>query len=145
VPIRYLEKKFPRTAALLVRFRHPVAYLVVGGCAGLIHLSVAFSAMHFAGVEPAYASLIGFVAANPFSYFGHKLVTFMVPGRDLFEATRFVVGALVGLALASALPYILINWLAAPRIAALTVTVVAIPLVNYLAMRFWIFTKRTGL
>ncbi|HEX7776993.1 MAG TPA: GtrA family protein [Parvibaculum sp.] len=139
MPIKFLRRRFPRTIALLTRFRQPVAYLVVGGFAGLVHLTVAFSAMHFGGIEPAHASLIGFVVANPFSYVGHKLVTFMVPGRDVFEVARFVVSALIGLALASAIPYALIDGLAVPRLAALAVTVIVIPIVNFLAMRFWVF------
>lgn len=138
---RFLERKIPWAAALLKRFRHPIAYLFVGGISGLIHLSVAFSAMHFADITPTRASLIGFVVANPFSYFGHKLVTFMVPERDAFEAARFVVSALIGLALASAIPYILIDWLSVPRLAALATVVIVIPIVNYLAMRFWVFAR----
>jgi putative flippase GtrA len=136
---RFLEHKIPWAAALLKRFRRPIAYLFVGGTSGLIHLSVGFLTMQLAGIGPTRASLIGFIVANPFSYFGHKLVTFMVPGRDAFEAARFVVSALIGLALASAIPYVLIDWLSVPRIAALATVVIVIPIVNYLAMRFWVF------
>lgn len=143
-PDGFLDRRFPRGAALLSRYRRPIVYLFVGGISGLIHLSVGFSAMHFGGITPSRASLIGFVVANPFSYFGHKLITFMVPGRDVFEAARFVVSALIGLALASAVPYALIAWLSVPRLAALATAVIVIPVVNYLAMRFWVFAHGLG-
>ena len=136
-----LSRKCPGADAWFGRYRQPIVYLIVGGFSGVIHLSVAFLLVHYFDVPPARASLAGFISANPFSYLGHKLVTFMVPGRDVFEVARFVITALVGLSLASAVPYVLVDLLRQPALAAFCVVVTVIPIANFLALRFWVFAR----
>lgn len=92
-----------------------------------------------ASLPPAEASVMALVPVLGISYLGHKRKTFRSPGRHRDELPRFVFMAVIDLLLVAIVP----GFAERARIPHLWVSVclsALIPLVNFLLMRFWIFS-----
>ena len=91
--------------------------------------------------DPVPASILAYGFAAAFSYFGHKLFTFVSAGEHRKEAPRFIATASVGLVVATAAPSIFTYMLGLPSWVAVGVTCTVIPLANLLVLEKWVFAK----
>jgi putative flippase GtrA len=119
--------------------RRLFVYAAVGGATALLYLAVAVGLTRYFGTPALWASVAGFVAAVPFSYLGHKLVTFRSPGEHRDELPRFLVTAIGGLALSIATPALVVDRWHAPPIAGYLAACVGVPILNYFLMWLWVF------
>lgn len=121
--------------------RRPVRFLVTGIGATLLYalLAAAFSAAM--PMKPALGSVLAYALAAAFSYTGHKYFTFVSSGAHRFEAPRFAVLTLIGLATSFALPAVLSEGLGLPAQVPIALTCLFVPLVNYVVLRHWVFGK----
>jgi fatty acid desaturase/putative flippase GtrA len=122
--------------------RQTVVYIAIGGLTALLYLAVALTATVVFGIAPRWASLAGFVAALPFSYLGHKLLTFRSKGTHRDELPRFIVGAGVGLLISGIVPELVVRQWHAPPWAGYLVACVAVPALNYTLLWLWVFVGR---
>jgi putative flippase GtrA len=56
--------------------RRPLAFLLVGACAALVHLAAVYLLVEFAGLLPAQANVLAFMLAFAVSYLGQRRFTF---------------------------------------------------------------------
>lgn len=121
----------------LLRFA-VVGSVVTGGYA-----IVAYSGIHWAGLNPQLANLIGCLAAIAVSYIGQKYFTFRSQQGHQFELPRFLLvctlavvasSASVATAIAIGLDY---------RIG-IVIAAVAIPLCNFVVLNLWVFANPDG-
>lgn len=95
--------------------------------------------LSFCGLRVTLASFAAYLTAALFSYAGHKYFTFVSEGAHLFEAPRFILLTLVGLAVSLLLPALLSGLLGLPAQVPIVATCILIPLVNYVVLRHWVF------
>jgi putative flippase GtrA len=122
--------------------RQPLVYLAVGVSTALLYLAVAIGATRIFGAPPTEASLAGFAAAMPFSYLGHRLLTFRSAGQHRDELPRFVAVTAAGLAISAVVPQAMVvrwHW---PPAAGYAGACIAVPAFNYVLMRLWVFVGR---
>lgn len=126
-----------RTGQRLIRF------LMTGVGATLLYalLAAMFSAGRPIMMDPVAGSVIAYAVASAFSYAGHKYFTFSSGGAHRFEAPRFVVLTLLGLAISFAFPAILSGKLGLPAQIPIVLTCLFVPVVNYVVLRHWVFGK----
>jgi putative flippase GtrA len=111
----------------------------VGLLATLSHVLVALAVERLAPVSAQGANLAGFAAGVAVSYAGHARVTFGAPLRSGPQFLRFVVLALVGLAVSSATVELVGRVLGLGFGMAMAVVAVVVPAASFLAMRLWVF------
>ncbi|TIW20916.1 MAG: GtrA family protein [Mesorhizobium sp.] len=123
--------------------RRPVRFLVTGLGATLLYalMAAVFSAGAPVLMNPASGSVLAYALAAVFSYAGHKYFTFASGGAHRFEAPRFVILTLLGLAMSFALPAILSDRLGLPAQIPIALTCILVPLVNYAVLRHWVFGR----
>lgn len=119
--------------------RRLFVYAAVGGSTALLYLAVALALTRGFGTPALWASLAGFVAATPFSYLGHKFLTFRSPGEHRGELPRFVATAVSGLALSAAVPVLVVDRWQWPPAAGFLAACVGVPILNYFLMWLWVF------
>jgi putative flippase GtrA len=85
------------------------------------------------------ASVAAYAIAALFSYTGHKYFTFVSSGDHAMELPRFLLLTASGLAVAFVLPGLLTQMLGIPASIPILLTCVAVPVVNYVVLRRWVF------
>lgn len=119
--IAVLREDLPR----LMRFG------VVGvGCA-ILYAALAWTLTTLAGMAPVAASVAAYSVAGVASYLGQKLFTFRSDAPHADAAPRFLAVFLVGIAIATAAPFLMTDRLHLPPLVAIVFTCGVVPLINY--------------
>ena len=113
-------------------------FAVIGGMATALYAVVALG-LSFGGLRVTLASFAAYLTAALFSYAGHKYFTFVSDGAHRFEAPRFILLTVLGLAVSLILPAVLSGMLGLPAQVPIVATCILIPLVNYVVLRHWVF------
>ncbi|MER8499629.1 GtrA family protein [Mesorhizobium sp. M0208] len=123
--------------------KRPARFLIIGLGATLLYalLAAVFSMGDAVSMRPASASVLAYAIAAVFSYAGHKYFTFVSSGAHRFEAPRFFVLTLLGLAVSFLLPAVLSGILGLQAQIPIVLTCLVIPLVNYVMLRHWVFAS----
>jgi putative flippase GtrA len=121
--------------------RRPIRFLVTGIGATLLYALLAAAFSTAMPIKPALGSVLAYGLAAAFSYAGHKYFTFVSSGAHRFEAPRFVVLTLIGLATSFALPAVLSEGFGLPAQVPIELTCLLVPVVNYVVLRHWVFGK----
>ena len=123
--------------ALFLQF---VRFGAVGLLATLVHVGVGLSLAGGLGLAPLAANFSAFSVAVLVSYLGNRGWTFGQDGSGrLVQLPKFLLVALLGLALNQVLVFMLVERLAWTYGAALAVVVLVVPLVSFAANRWWVF------
>ncbi len=117
-----------------------VWYTLVAGFNAVLYIGLS-SFITSMGMKPQYASVLALLPVLALSYLGHKHGTFRSKGRNRDELPRFLVMSLMDLLLAGWLP-VLTAFFHLPHIMTFVLVSVAVPLANFILMRFWIFARR---
>jgi putative flippase GtrA len=116
----------------------------VGILATLAHVLTAIAAEALLPLSHQAANLTGFCAGVLVSYTGHARFTFNAPVRSTAQILRFMVLAPLSLATSSATVWLTTGKLGFSFPAAMAAVAVVVPMVTYLAMRFWVFARPTA-
>ena len=111
----------------------------VGALATGVHVATALIAAEMLGIAPHTANTTGFAAAVLLSYFGHGRLVFNTELRHGFHGPRFLMTALLGLAVSSAITHAMTVWAQAPFAAAMAVVALAVPASTYVICKLWVF------
>lgn len=108
----------------------------VGGVATLVHLGVAGLAFWaWPAISPFLANLVAFLVAFQVSFWGHRHFTF----KRMGHGARFFLLALGGFALNNGVLGTLLAATAIDGFVAIVMATFSVPLLMYLAARFWAF------
>ena len=113
----------------------------VGVMATVVHVVVALLMHEAVGLAPVPANFAGFTGALLLSYLGHAHYTFGVGSGQGGQFLRFLFVALFGLATSTGTVWVLDTRLGVDFAVAMAVVAVLVPLVTYLALRFWVFAQ----
>ncbi|GAA4133230.1 GtrA family protein [Aminobacter aganoensis] len=114
----------------------------VGISATLVYAGLAFI---FAGVQDLSAiaaSLLAYGCAAIYSYFAHKTVTFMSRGRHTREGPRFVIATAIGFAIASLIPFVLVQGFGMNEVLSIITVSATVPAINWVVLSRWVFVDR---
>ena len=92
-------------------------------------------------ISVAAASGLGYATAIPMAFFGHRNLTFEAKGALSPQLVRFLCNHLFGFSLAMVIPWLVTDLLAWPIWLGIGVTILAVPIVSYLVMDKWVFTR----
>ena len=118
-----------------------LGFVSVGAVAAAVHYVVALLA-HAFGWQPANANWLGFFAAFPVSYIGHRWWSFrgsQVRHQQAFP--KFLAVALIGFLGNQALVWLLLAYTPLPFWFVLGVVIVIIAVSTWLLSRFWAFQQ----
>lgn len=116
-----------------------LGFVSIGALAAAVHYVVALLA-HTLGWQPAYANWLGFVAAFPVSYIGHRRWSFrgtLARHRQAFP--RFLAVALLGFFANQLLLWLALTYTPLPFWLVLGVVMVLVAISTWLLSRFWAF------
>lgn len=92
-------------------------------------------------VSAAVASGLGYATAVPMAFFGHRNLTYEATGEISSQFVRFLGNHLLGFVLAVVIPWVMTDLLAWPIWMGMAATILAVPVVSYLAMDKWVFAR----
>lgn len=120
--------------------RQIASFGVVGICATLVHVVLAWTLIERAAVDGFLANACGAAAAFSVSYLGNARITF-ASGRSLLGgAIRYLGVTLVSLALTSAI-LAMVEHNGLPTWVYALIVVVTVPPTTFLLAKFWAFQR----
>lgn len=132
-----------RALPLGIRIRELLAFGGVGGIATLVHVAVFSLLLETTAISPLQANLLAFSVAFLFSFSGHYHLTFghvtSVNPQPRRALLRFLVVALIGLALNSAVVELITGLLHLHYFYAVALMVTAVPACLFLLSKYWAF------
>jgi putative flippase GtrA len=120
-------------------FRQGALFLVVGGLSALTDAGI-FWLLNTFGVAPWIASSISFMSAFVINYRGNRDLVFR-SRKTRGTLVRYCVLVVVNLGVSAAGVEVGV-WLGAAPIVAKIITMVVVAIVNFVAMRLWVFRHR---
>jgi putative flippase GtrA len=127
------------------QFGQLLRFGVVGGCATVLYVILAFSFARTFAQWPSAASAFGaYLVAGLFSYLAHKLFTFASDGSHGREAPRFMLVSAAGFGIAALLPFVLHDVMGLSLAIPVLLTAVLVPVMNFVALRWFVFDRAAG-
>ena len=117
-------------------------FAVSGGLATVVHAGVFVSLVEWFALRPVLAAAPAFVFALFVSYGMNYHWTFSASAPHRVMLPRFVVVALLGLALNLGITYAVVDVAHYWYGYALLLIVLLVPLVTFLLSKFWVFNKQ---
>lgn len=134
LPLKWLRQD--SLLALLSRFS------LVGLAATATYLVVSNLLMLDASLNPAVASVSGYLAGMAVSFMGQSGFTFSVPQRTVGQLLRFCLLSVIGLAFSWWSMEFVVRGLGANPVWGTVITAVSIPILSFIIMRNWVFARR---
>ncbi|WP_109121008.1 GtrA family protein [Azospirillum sp. TSO22-1] len=125
----------------LEQIRQFAMFVVVGCAAAVGHYGLLVALVELAGAPAVPASAAGFVVGGVISYLLNYRFVFDSAGQHLPTAGKFVAVAVTGLALNSAIMWVLTHWAALHYLLAQVTATGTVMLWSYGANRFWTFGR----
>ena len=118
-------------------------FAVVGVIATLTHTAVFTVAIEALRIEPVTATALAFCVAVLVGYALNRRWTFAAHGGQDARLWRYVVGALAGLAVNSAIMYAVVHVAKASPYLGLVLGIVTVPPLTFALNQLWVFRRRT--
>jgi len=119
-----------------------VKYAVVGVVGTFVHWGILIGLVEWFGTEPVYASSIGFIVTVIISFYLNLYWTFSIRPDSagiVGRWVRYVIVSVGGLLLNSGLMYIAVHLLNYGYIFGQSVSLIAVPVFNYILNSVWTF------
>ena len=138
----------------LMRWPRGLRFIVVGGCAAMVHYMVVLLCVEYFQIAVLLANVGAFLLAFCVSFSGHTYLTFhptelsntsgeILPRQRFKKALpRFFIVAVSAFVCNEMLLYFLINHLAWPYQLALAVALITVASVTYIVSKYWAFHVR---
>lgn len=119
-------------------------FALVGVSATLLYAVLAILFDQLAGhiMSQSALSLAAFALSAVYSYCAHKFITFSSSGSYRIEVPRFTAVTATGASVSLILPVLAENWLELPMYVTVAAVCILIPMVNFVALNFWVFARR---
>lgn len=117
-------------------------FAVVGVIATVTHMAVFTVAIEAVGIEPVTATALAFCVAVLVGYALNRQWTFAAHGARHARLWRYVVGALAGLAVNSAIMFAVVHGAHASPYLGLAIGIVVVPPLTFALNQFWVFRPR---
>ncbi|MGB3024328.1 GtrA family protein [Paradevosia shaoguanensis] len=125
------------------RLRQVVRFGLAGGASTLFYMIVATILVAVGHVQPVPASIAAYLLSLGVSYGLQSRFTFRQSGKSAAQAARFLVTALVGLALSYGLVYLASDVLHLWPVVGNVAVCILIPVANYFVFKLWVFSPET--
>lgn len=116
-------------------------YALSGSIAAVIYMGSTAGANRTWDLDLSISSALGYLVAMPCAYLLHRHVSFASKQPVPVEATKFIQQSVLSILFAAILPRMMYA-AGLPLFAALGITSVAVPLINYLMLSLWVFRTR---
>lgn len=135
----YVFGRFLKRHSVLIR------YLVIGGGAFLINVSLLYLFTDLFGIYYLLSSVLSFLAAFAFNFLLQKFWTFKAIGKIHFEASGFfILQVCANLLLNTALLYLLVEYLGLWYVFSQALTSLTLAFVTYYVSKRFIFARRVS-
>lgn len=114
-------------------------FAVVGALSGLIYLAVLLLTTRFLAIPPEVASLIAYVAAIPFNFFGHRRFAFDSQNDWRGDLGRYLALILLSLASSYGIVWLVSTQFGLPPLVGGLATILCIPILTYILMDNFVF------
>lgn len=119
-------------------------YVAVGLAAALVFMLVSKLVRATLGLDMVPSAAIGFGASLLPAYLGHRRLTFRSTGSPAAELPRFLATSLLCFGLTLGCTHLFASSLGLPDLAALALTSVFVPVLNFLLLAGFVFVRRPG-
>lgn len=116
-----------------------IKFLGVGGAATLIQYGILIAMVEIFQASAVVGSTVGYIVSGIFNYTLNYYFTFSSTARHGPAAARFVIVAVIGLALNSSLVFLFSEVLAVFYIAAQVIATAVVVIWNFVAHKHWTY------
>jgi len=123
-------------------FAKAVRFAGIGVLSSAIYAVVTAFLVSVLDVAPVIASMLGYCAALPSSFVGHREVSFRSRGRPTIEAGRFFFLQLMNFAVATGSMYLATSGFGIPYGWGIFAAVMLVPVASFVFMNLWVFQQQ---
>jgi len=116
----------------------------IGVLSGIVYAVVTAALVSGMGTTPIPASVVGYCAAIPLNFLGHRQFSFRSYGRWSAEALRFILAHLLNLSVTAGCMYAATAWLGEAYYWGMAGAVILVPIANFIFMNLWVFRHQPG-
>ena len=131
--------------AALRRYRHlgvqVARFAIIGVGATLTHVVIVLMLVENGLLRPFWANFLAFSTALFVTYFGNHQWVFELRGDHGHHFPKFIVIALLGLALNQGIVYLVVDSLGWDYRISLFLVITAVPAITFALNRFWAFRR----
>lgn len=114
-------------------------FLGVGGVATLMQYGILIAMVELLSASAFVASTIGYLVSGIFNYTLNYYFTFTSSAKHGLAATRFIIVAVIGLALNSSLVFLLTDVISVFYITAQVIATAVVVIWNFIAHKHWTY------
>jgi putative flippase GtrA len=119
-------------------------FAVTGAVNGLTSGAVILTLILGYGLSAIVATVIGYLAAVPLSFIGHRHLTFRSTGRWTPEFRRFCLTFATGLLASVLIMQASTVWAGFPPVYGVALCIVIVPLITFVILNVWVFRNQAG-
>ena len=118
-----------------------VKFLGVGAIATATQYVLLILFVEFSLLDPVASSAISYSISSVFNYFTNYYITFTSEAKHRVAGMKFVAIVLIGLALNTALMYVMVTMFYLQYILAQIITTCIVLVWNFLSHKYWTFVR----
>lgn len=126
---------------LSATFVHAIRFGIVGITATAVHLGIALSLNVLLDITALVSNSVAFCGALLVSYFGNLRWAFGTQQHNVLRAGKFLLTAFSGFIINTVILAFLVSKQIFPDALAIIVSVFFVPLVTFVAFKFWVFSR----
>ncbi len=115
-------------------------FVFVGGLSTILYGIFSFTLILILNLSAFTTHLMAYALVLPFSFLGHRRITFSYKGPGLWAFIRFSLTSVLALSVSSWLVWYL-QATGSPAVWGIVATMVIVPMVSYLVMSIWVFPE----
>ena len=116
-------------------------FVFVGGLSTILYGMFSVALIWILNFSAFTAHLTAYALVVPFSFLGHRRITFSYSGPEIWAFIRFLVTSVLALFFSSLLVWHL-EATQSPAFWGIIATMVVVPLVSYTILSLWVFPER---
>ena len=119
--------------------RRLVLFALVGGSASLIYIVIFALVDSVTGASTLVANIVAYGIAIPFSYAGHKYLTFSSSNPIISEFPKYIMTQTIGFLSCTTVSMALIDGLHVNHIISSIASTSTVPLISYALSNIWVY------
>jgi putative flippase GtrA len=93
----------------------------------------------FKVASPIMSSTIVYALLTIVSFWGHAEFTFSIERKNSLQLKKFFLVSIIGIIVSNLIILLVVNILSLSPFIGVTVVTVSIPIINFFALKFWVF------
>ena len=120
-------------------FQHFGKFSLVGAITTILYFVISNLLIFFKVASPIMSSTIAYALLIIVSFWGHAEFTFSIGRKNSLQLKKFFLISIIGIIVSNVIILLVVNILSLSPFIGVAVVTASIPIINFFALKFWVF------